>query len=93
MFRFGGARGGLHIHEGLGAADVAEGDLAQPFQFDIAHTVRACPLGGSQLAQLTGSKQPAVPLLVLVQIRLDQSHAPINTHIHTHTNTRMHART
>jgi len=39
LFRFGGGRGRLHIHEGLGAADVAEGDLAQSFQLDIAHTV------------------------------------------------------
>lgn len=39
LFRFGGGRGGLHIHEGLGAADVAEGYLAQSFQLDIADTV------------------------------------------------------
>ena len=35
----GGRRGGVHVHEGLGAADIAERDLAQAFQLDIAHAV------------------------------------------------------
>ena len=39
LLRLGRGGGGVHIHKGLGAADVAEGDLAQPFQLHIAHTV------------------------------------------------------
>ena len=72
LLRLGRGGGGVHIHKGLGAADIAEGDFAQPFQLHIAHTVRASPLSGSQLAQLIGSKLSVVSLLVLVQICLNQ---------------------
>lgn len=39
LIRLGGGRSGVNVHEGLGAADVAERDLAQPLQLDIAHAV------------------------------------------------------
>lgn len=73
IFSFGRARGGVHIHEGLGAADVAEGNLAQPLQLDIADTVGARALGGCQLTQLSWRKLLIVPPLMLVQIRLLQA--------------------
>ena len=73
IFSFGRGRGGVHIHEGLGAADVAEGNLAQPLQLDIADTVGARALGGCQLTQLSWRKLLIVPPLMLVQIRLWQA--------------------
>ena len=41
LVRLGSGRGRrwVHIHEGLGAADVAEWDLAQAFQLDVADAV------------------------------------------------------
>ena len=39
LIRLGRGRSGVHVHQGFGAADIAEGDLAQAFQLYIAHTV------------------------------------------------------
>ena len=73
VFSFGRGTGGVHIHEGLWAANVAERNLAQPLQLDIADTIGASTLSGCQLTQLSWRKLLVVPPLMLVQIRLWQA--------------------